>query len=210
MRGFILIAGLLGASFAAEGAISYQYVTDSELYGVGSDGKVAIKVYLQETTTTTSLITSENGLVGAAFEIVPISGTGVRIISGTPGAGLMGDLEVQASGQAIRTIMMATSFTTGPKPVAGKVELGTVSFEAMSPTANFRFAVRPYGSGNTITWTSAYDLDVSTADAMVSYTGASAAAVHEFVIAVPEPVSAMFAGMVGVLVCRRPSKRDRE
>lgn len=197
MRKSIFVGGVLAVlcgALPSDGAISYQYVTDLGTYIVGSDNKVAVKVYLQETTTSTSLITSMNGLAGAGFSIVPVSGSQVRIISAVaaPALATIGAPEIYNSGQSIKTSLFTTSFTAGAPAVSGKVELATVTFEALAAGANMTFALGGYPdyTGNTVTFLNSYDLDVTTNDTAngISYIGAGDATLQQFAIGVPQLV----------------------
>jgi len=203
-------ACVLGLAPATGAAISYRYVTDSPTYSAGPGALVPVKVYLQETLTggSHSLLVGDGGLFNAGAAV------GYAALPGSEGNGSPATLSTFAfdtsdfSGLTAQNVApdgssldfqegVGGSASFGPMGIisaAGRIQfLGTLTVEAGGAGNVSTFSLgQDGGSGNTITFKNAFDLDFNgdgtAADGNTyTWTGTDGAVSNFTVAATPEP-----------------------
>lgn len=189
----------------ARAALVYEYVPDQTSYTVQPGSVVNVLVYLKETVTSpsTSLITADNGMLGAGVSLTRSAAnlpanpsafitdaTGVTRnladfsgpgnVTGANGQGSPTATDVafsEAVGPTVLNGVQTGNTGGGAAPaVPGEVYLGSVKIQAGSDKGTTTFAIRIHdpGNGNTLTNNNFYDLDqFDAASGAPAYTGAS-------------------------------------
>jgi hypothetical protein len=189
----VAVAGfLVGVSGAtALGSISYSYGTNQVTTNYNPGDPVTLDVYLVETLSgSSSLITADGNLDGAAFKVVRTSGT-ATISSVAFGAGFDAGAPFNTSSVTTTTATLneSTGFGSPGVGLSGDhVKLGTITFSAPNVagiTSTFDLQRFNTVGGNTITRAS-HDLDKDSSSP--AYTGATGLT-QITIITVPEPMS---------------------
>jgi len=200
----LLACGL--ATCAARADISYKYTADQSSYSLVG-GTASAKIYLSEilTAPSSSLITSDGGLDGAAFSISVESGSGVKIsgINFNPAFDAGSPINHSTFSNTSASLSESTNFGSPGVGLDGSglgAFLGTLTFaDSGGGTVKFDVARLNNLGGNTIT-RAGNDLDFNSTNP--AYTGAS---LGTFTVtsAVPEPSCLGFLLAASGLMLRR-------
>jgi PEP-CTERM motif len=221
-------ATALAAAGSAKAAITYKYTTYTggtavTSYNATAGVPITIPIYLYEqlTNSSSSLITSDEGMFSACFSVTQTTNTGAGTLTGSAGSVSSNGSNFSAGGgfanssgkdsslyQGIANAL-GNSASSGPVPNAsGDIQIGSVT---ITPTVTTTYVL---GAENypatksadlTTTFTNGYDLDANSTSP--AYTGAIAnPETFSVVVApVPEPASAAVLGIgaLGLLTRRR-------
>jgi len=219
---------------AASGSIVYQYATDSQSYSGAPGSTVQVKLYFVEnSSTSSSLIVGDNGLNGAGGQINLVGTAGATltglVLNSTAfdgGTALSTKNVHAAEADFTENISLADSqgvfgSTAGLPPGVTQVLLGTLTVtlpNTLGTTTNFAIGKNPAGAGSTVTFTNTYNLDANgsstdpqyggpgstAADGNVySWTGVNNTVGRFSVTTTPEPSAMALVGLSGLLALRR-------
>lgn len=213
----------------AQTTYGYFYVAGQTTYsGVTPGSTINVPIYLEEVNSdgsTNSLLASEEGLFGAGVSVAYASGdasttiTGVSANSGSPPSGFDNILDQTSTAGSAAILEQVNS--SDPGVAAGpetngvsSVFLGTLTLKATAnPGQTTTFTVGRYDpvSGNSVTYTSGYDLDDNAdpfdpPDAASLYNDA-APTNFSIVTSLPEPASVSLVVIPGLLVTARRRQR---
>lgn len=186
-------------------AITYSYETDAAVYDVSS-GSATVNIYLHETLTdgSTSLLATENGLLGYGFSVVRSSGDGAYFSAITSNTAAFGGLVSPhlTTGSASLSDNVPLTSANGPVPDgSGLIFLGRITLalnETGSAPTSFTLRRDNDLGGNTGTFTNFYDIDFDSVEP--EFAGATGSATFTVV---PEPTAITLLALGGMGILRR-------
>lgn len=236
--GFAMAGGLFATHAQADTTYSYFYISNQPnyTYTVAPGTVFTVDLLLEEQNddaSSNSLLVNEDGLFGAGVSVafsatsggVATTITGVGANSGSPTSGF-DDILDQSSTSSSAAVLEQLDFSDSDGVAAGPqvdgistVLLGTLTLQASSTpgqTTTFTVAAYDPDNGNTVTWTTGYDLDNNMDGGDFSALYSSATPNNFFVtttdVAVPEPatLSILMVGLTLVPRSRRQFKGIRK
>jgi hypothetical protein len=229
----VLATGLFVGAATARAAVSYSYVADQPTYSYEVGSSTTVRLYLLETLTggSTSLIQQDGGLTGGAMRVLRVPGPPDQANLGTftynavdfsgpsdtPGIQTASQIAFRETGPLQGAqVMPGNSGGNAANAMPGAIYLGSVTISGGTPGLN-TFSLSRYdpntanGSGDTITSTHSYDLDVLSS-ANPAYTG-TASSPTSFTVnvvpgpGIPEPGTGAAAGVAIAMALLRRRRR---